>query len=214
MASCTRIVLIRHGQTTWNRESRFRGQSDVPLNDFGKQQAEATARYVASRWPAVAVYASPLSRTMETAEAIAQAQGLTVQPFEGLRDIDFGEWQGRLATEVARLYPDLYQAWMETPHTVQFPKGESLDIVRRRVALALHEAIARHREQTVAVVSHTVVNRVRLCHVLGWGNDRFWQLGQETCAGNVFDVNERDARHAFVIQLLNDTSHIPPSGQA
>lgn len=208
MAPCTRIVLVRHGRTTWNRESRFRGQFDVPLDEFGKKQARATACYVAARWPVVAVYASPLSRTMKTAEAIAQSQGLTAQSLAGLRDINFGEWQGHLATEVAQHYPTLYQAWTETPHTVQLPKGESLDIVRQRVTSALDEIIARHRGQTVALVSHTVVNRVLLCYVLGWGNDRFWRLGQETCAVNVFDVDDSGARHDFVVQLLNDTSHL------
>lgn len=208
MAPYTRVVLIRHGQTAWNRELRFRGQSDVPLDEFGQKQAEATARYIAARWPVVAVYASPLSRTMKTAEAIAQSQGLVVQSLEGLRDINFGELQGRLATEAAQLYPGLHQAWMETPHTVQFPKGGSLDTVRQRVALALDEVAARHRGQAVALVSHTVVNRVLLCYVLGWGNDRFWRLGQETCAVNVFDVDDSGARRDFVVQLLNDTSHL------
>jgi broad specificity phosphatase PhoE len=201
----TRIVLIRHGQTAWNREARFRGRSDVPLEEFGLRQAEVTARYVAARWPVAAVYASPLSRTIRTAEPIARAQGLTVQPLDGLTDIDFGECQGLLAEEAEQRHPDLFHAWMETPHTVHFPGGESLDIVRSRVTAALDEIVARHPGQTVALVSHTVVNRVLLCVVLGWGNDRFWRMAQETCAVNVFDVGDDGA---FTIVQLNDTSHL------
>lgn len=201
----TRIVLVRHGQTVWNREERFRGQADVELDEFGLKQAEATGRYLAARWPAVTVYASPMSRVMQTAEGIARAQGLTVHPLEGLLDINFGEWQGRLADEVAQHYPDLYRTWLEAPHTVHFPGGEKLDDVRSRVVAALDEVIAHHLGQTVVLVSHTVVNRVLLCAVLGLGNEHFWRLRQETCAVNVFDAEENGT---FTIALLNDTCHL------
>jgi broad specificity phosphatase PhoE len=201
----TRIVLVRHGQTAWNREARFRGQADVELDAFGLVQARATGRHVAARWPCVAVYASPLRRTVQTAEAVASAQGLAAQPMAGLIDISFGEWQGCSVDEVEQRDPDLLRAWREAPHTVHFPGGESLDIVRSRIVMALDEVVARHAGETVALVSHTVANRVLLCAVLGWGNDRFWRLHQETCAVNVFDVDEDGA---FTLVLLNDTSHL------
>jgi broad specificity phosphatase PhoE len=201
----TRIVLIRHGQTACNREARFRGRSDIPLEEFGLRQAEATGRYVAARWPVVAVYASPLGRTMKTAEAIAQAQGLTAQPLDELIDINFGQLQGLWVTKVEQRYPKILQAWMEAPHTVHFPGGESLDIVRSRITAALNSVVARHPDQTVALVSHTVANRVLLCVVLGWDNDRFWRMHQETCAVNVFDIEEDGT---FTIIQLNDTSHL------
>ncbi len=201
----TRIVLIRHGQTAWNREARFRGRSEIPLDETGLKQAEATGHYVAARWPVVAVYASPMLRTMQTAEAIARAQGLSAQPMEELIDADFGEFQGLLADEAARLYPDVYQAWLKAPHQVQFPGGESLAHVRSRVIRALDEVKIRHPGQSVAFVSHIVVNRVLLCAVLGLGNERFWRLGQEPCAVNVFDIEDDGD---FTVQLLNDTSHL------
>jgi broad specificity phosphatase PhoE len=201
----TRIVLVRHGQTVWNREQRFRGQADVELDEFGLRQAEATGQYVATRWPIVAVYASPLRRTMQTAEAVASAQQLAARPLEGLIDISFGEWQGCTVDEVERGHPDLLRAWWEIPHTVCFPGGESLNVVRGRVVAALDAVVARHTGEAVALVSHTVVNRVLLCAVLGWGNDRFWRLQQETCAVNVFDVGEDGA---FTVVLLNDTCHL------
>jgi broad specificity phosphatase PhoE len=201
----TRIVLVRHGQTAWNRERRFRGQADVELDEFGLRQAEATGRYVAARWPVVAVYASPLRRAIKTAQAIARAQGLTVNPLEGLLDINFGEWQGQLGQEVAQRYPEMYRAWGEAPHTVHLPGGERLDDVRGRVVAALDEVVARHTGQDVALVSHTVVNRVLLCAVLGWGNDRFWRIGQGTCAVNVFDVG---GDGDFTIGVINDTCHL------
>jgi broad specificity phosphatase PhoE len=201
----TRIVLIRHGQTAWNREARFRGRADIALDAFGLKQAAVTGQYVASRWPVVAVYASSMQRVMQTAEAIARAQGLTAQPLNGLMDIDFGEWQGCLVEEAAQRDPDLYRAWLEAPHTVIFPGGEGLDDVRKQVLAGLDEVVARHPGQAVALVSHTVVNRVLLCAVLGLSNAHFWRLEQDTCAVNVFDVTEDGT---YIIGLLNDTSHL------
>lgn len=201
----TRIVLIRHGQTAWNREARFRGRSEIPLDELGLKQAEATARYVALRWPVVAVYASPMNRTMQTAAIIAQAQGLSAQPLEELIDVDFGAFQGLLADEAERLYPEVYRAWLEAPHTVQFPGGESLAHVRSRVLKALEKMKLEYPGQSVALVSHIVVNRVLLCAVLGLGNERFWYLGQEPCAVNVFDIEDNGD---FTVHLLNDTSHV------
>jgi broad specificity phosphatase PhoE len=90
----TQVVLIRHGQTAWNRDERIRGRSDIPLDETGLEQARATARYVAARWPLTAIYASPLRRAMETARAVAGVQGLEAQPLDGLMDLSFGEWEG------------------------------------------------------------------------------------------------------------------------
>jgi broad specificity phosphatase PhoE len=205
MTDRTRIVLVRHGQTAWNREVRFRGRADLPLDDFGLKQAEATGRYLVARWPADVVYASPMERAMQTAAAIADAHGLTAQPFDGLLDIDFGEWQGQSPDEVKERYPELLQAWFKAPHTVHVPGGESLDDVRERVVAGLDRLIQRHRGQTAAMVGHTVVNRVLLCAVLGLGNDHFWRLQQDTCAVNVFDA-EHDG--TFTIVVLNDTCHL------
>lgn len=200
----TQVLLIRHGRTVWNQEARFRGQADVPLDSTGQHEAKVTARYVAARWPLSAVYTSPLSRALETAQAIAQAQGLQAQPLTGLLDLNFGQWQGLALAEVRVHYPDLLRAWFEAPHTVRFPEGEGLQEVRQRAASALRETVHRHPSQTVALVAHTVVNQVLLCAVLGLGNDSFWQFRQDTCAINVIEWDGNQYRLA----LMNDTSHI------
>ncbi len=205
MNSKTRVVLVRHGQTAWNREARFRGQADLALDGFGESQAQAVGRYLRERWPVDAIYASPLQRALQTGAAIAEAHGLSVRPFEGLLDIDFGEWEGRSVKEIEEHHPELWQAWLETPHTFRFPGGETLDQVRGRVLAGLDELTARHAGGCLGMVGHTVVNRVLLCAVLGLGNDRFWRLEQETCAVNVFD---KDSDGVFTLVLLNDTCHL------
>ncbi|MGD9029969.1 MAG: histidine phosphatase family protein [Anaerolineae bacterium] len=200
-----RIVLVRHGETAWNQTPRFRGRADLALDEVGFKQAEATGRYLAERWPVDAVYASPMRRAMQTANAIAKVHSLTAQPSDGLLDIDFGAWQGHSPEDVGERYPDLLQAWLEAPHTVQMPDGESLDDVRTRVVAGLEDVIKRHAGQTVALVGHTVVNRVLLCAALGLGNEHFWHLQQDTCAVNVLDAYKEGM---FVIVLLNDTCHL------
>jgi broad specificity phosphatase PhoE len=146
-----------------------------------------------------------MRRAIQTAEAIARAHGLAAQPLDGLMDIDFGEWQGLSPDEAAQRYPDIYRAWVEAPHTVRVPGGEELDDVRSRVLAALDQVVVQHAGQAVALVSHTVVNRVLLCAVLGLGNAHFWRLQQETCAVNVFDAEEDGT---FTVALLNDTCHL------
>lgn len=200
----TQILLIRHGQTALNAENRIRGQTDVPLDTTGRWQARVTGNYVADRWPLSAVYASPLRRTCQTAEAIAAAQGLAAQPLDGLLDVSFGEWQGLTITEVQERWPELAQAWFEAPHTVEFPGGESLAVVDERSTAALDAMAARHEEETIALVSHAVVNRVLLCAVLGIGIEHFWWLGQGTCAINLIEWD--GGRYRLI--MMNDTSHL------
>ncbi|HIE38046.1 MAG TPA: histidine phosphatase family protein [Anaerolineae bacterium] len=204
----TRVILIRHGQTAWNREARFRGQTDIPLDETGIHQAQLTGEYVAARWPLAAVYASPMRRAMQTAKAVADLQNLSVQPLEGLLDIHFGKLQGMAVADAKARYPELLQAWRAAPQTVRFPDGEGLDEVRRRCTAALRQVVSRHPEETVAMVAHTVVNRVLLCAVLDLDNDHFWHLEQDTCAVNQIEWNGAQYR----LTLMNDTSHLWRAG--
>jgi len=202
----TRIILIRHGQTAWNKEERFRGQVDIALDETGLSQAEATARRVAEEWKPVAIYCSPLQRAVQTAQVIARQMGLDVQPHPGFMDINFGQWQGLTGKEVSQRWPDLLRAWWEAPHTVTVPGGESLQQVRQRGMTALQQLIERHGDAEVAIVAHTVVNRVLLCAVLGLDNSHFWRIKQDTCAINVIEWQ----RNMFIIASLNDTCHLQP----
>ncbi len=200
----TRIILIRHGQTAWNRVERFRGRADLALDETGLAQAEATARRVADEWKPVAVYCSPLQRAVQTAQTIARRLGQDMQPLPGFIDIDYGQWEGLTPEEVAQRWPDLACAWWEAPHAVTIPGGESLQQVRLRSMATLQQLIKRHQEEEVAVVAHTVVNRVLLCAVLGLDNSHFWRIRQDTCAINVIEWH----KGTFVIACLNDTCHL------
>lgn len=199
----TSIILVRHGQTEWNRIERFRGRVDVPLNATGLAQAEAAGRRIAAEQPA-ALYAGPLSRTLQTAEAIGLRCHLPVQVEPQLIDIDYGEWQGLTPDEVRERWPGALSTWYDAPHLAQIPNGETLDHLRSRALAAVDALAARHPDQTIVLVSHTVVNRIILLGVLGLGNDRFWRLRQEPCAINVFEVEHG----VFTLVTMNDTCHL------
>lgn len=200
----TCIILVRHGQTEWNRVERFRGHADVPLNEIGLAQAEATGRRVAERWQPAAVYSSPLSRAVMTAEAIAKRFSLPVHTHPGLIDIDYGEWQGLTPDEAQEHWPAVIHAWYNQPETASIPGGETLASLRARAMHTVNELASRHTGHPIVLVGHTVINRIILLGVLGLGNERFWHIKQDTCAINVFVAEKND----FVLVFMNDTCHL------
>ncbi len=210
----TRIILVRHGQTEWNRLERFRGRADVPLNATGLAQAQDTGERIAAsasaapQWRPIAVYTSPLSRAVRTAEAIARHFDLPVQVHSGLVDIDYGQWQGLSPSEVQDRWPDEFRRWYEQPHLARIPGGEALADLRQRGMAAVAEVTERHPGETVILVGHTVINRVLLLGALGLGNDRFWRLRQDTCAVNVLEAEAGD----YTLVTLNDTCHLAAAG--
>ena len=131
-------------------------------------------------------------------------RSLEVKPLPGLIDIDFGNWQGLSPEEVASRYSLTYAQWLESPHLVRFPEGESLEQVRERVATALSDLLSQHREGTIVLVSHKVVCKVLVISLLGLDNSHFWQVEQDVCAINLFKIGER----VPITLLLNDTCHL------
>ena len=199
-ADSMRTILLRHGQTDWNRDRIFRGRADVPLNEVGCAEADAIGRALEGV-RLDAVYASPLSRAVETAR---RASGRVPEAEEGFTDIHYGEWQGFPLEVVEKRYPETYQIWRSSPQRTRIPGGETLDEVRIRAMDALMRLSERHPEETTLIVSHRVVNKVLLCSVLGWDMSSFWRIRQDTCAINVFDCTPE----AFVIHMVNDAGHL------
>ena len=200
----TQLILVRHGQTEWNRVERFRGRFDVPLNETGLAQAAATGRHIAAEWRPIAIYTSPLSRAVKTAEAVAQHFGLTVQGEPGLIDIDYGAWQGLTPDEARVRWPEIVEAWYHAPQNAHIPGGETVDQVRARGVATVRTLAARHPDQTIVLVGHTVINRAILLGILRLNTDRFWRIRQDTCAINVFETEGDD----FVLVSLNETHHL------
>ena len=199
----TRVYLIRHGTTEWNREEIFRGRADCALNETGRAEAQAVAAYL-REVEFEKIYTSPLSRAAETAGVIAADRRLRAIPDPAFIDLDFGEWQGLPLKEVRERYPDLYRVWRERPQDATFPGGENLAQVKARAWEGLLRVVQDNSEKTVLIVSHRVITKVLICAALGLDNSHFWQIKQDTTAINCLEF----ARGQFVAALINDTCHL------
>ncbi|MFZ5451850.1 MAG: histidine phosphatase family protein [Thermodesulfobacteriota bacterium] len=199
----TQIILVRHGETPWNKDKIFRGTVDIPLNDTGREEAELAGEWL-QKETIHAAYSSPLSRARDTAQAICQHHNLQVADLPGLADINYGEWQGLPLTEVKEVYADLYRQWETAPHTVRFPKGETLEEVLHRAWAAVEEVVERHPGQVVLLAAHRAVNKVLIARFIGLDNSNFWRIGQDTTAINRFHLMG-DTWH---IMSVNDKCHL------
>jgi broad specificity phosphatase PhoE len=204
----TRVYLVRHGQTAWNVGEIFRGRADIPLDETGRKEVHLAGEALKDE-TMHAVYSSPLSRSMETAENIAKFHSIPVVPLDAIIDISYGEWEGVGHQEVEERYPDLYALWVKEPHKVRFPKGESLDEVRSRAMAGINELVARHLDENIALVAHRVPNKVICCAVLGLDNSHFWRIQQDTACTNLFTYNDGQ----WIITFLNDTSYLKVLGK-
>jgi broad specificity phosphatase PhoE len=148
----TVTLLLRHGQTPMSVQKRYAGLSDVPLTEVGLLQAVAAGKRLATAG-ITAIVASPLVRTLRTAEEVAAATGAPVETDEGFRETDFGAWDGLTFAEVTERWPAEMTAWLADPGVAP-PGGESLADVSSRVDSALRRVLARYQGRTVLIVSH------------------------------------------------------------
>ena len=170
------ILLARHGETVSNKERRFQGQLDVPLNDTGREQARTLAEQ-AGRERFAALYTSPLQRAHETAAIVGERIGLDPRPDDRLKEVDVGEWQDRLKDDVARDDPDGWAAFKAAGDAFRFPGGESFAEQQERVIGALVD-ITQRGELPALVVCHRGVVRCALAHTHKRGLDTYhdWRV--------------------------------------
>jgi probable phosphoglycerate mutase len=147
----TTILLARHGETDWNRDNRFQGHADPPLNDTGRAQAAELAERLAGDELA-AVYSSPLRRAFETAAAIAEPHGLEPVRLDALREVDVGSWQGLTRAEVEQRFPDQYARWLD--HEQGWEDGETYEAMGERVVRAMLELAVAHEGQRILAATH------------------------------------------------------------
>ncbi len=198
-----RLIVLRHGSTRWNQERRYQGCVDTRLSAEGLAQAEAAAHFLVSRQLS-AVYASSLSRAQETARVIADRHGLPVLTAPAFREICLGVWEGHTVPEVQTRFPELYAAWLERPHTVAFPAGESMVQVRERVLEGLAHLRAAHAGDTVCLVAHGVTIRLLILDALGLTPDRLWSLRVSPAAISELEYGETWA----TLHRMNVQAHL------
>jgi broad specificity phosphatase PhoE len=198
-----RIYLIRHGQTVWNAEGRFQGQTDSVLSDLGHRQAARLAGVLA-RVPLSAIYSSPLSRARRTAEVIANPHGLPVVEVADLREIGMGVWEGLTAAEITQRFGPVLEPRRRNPEWVAPQGGETLTDVRARSMRAMLAIAARHAGTTVAVVAHGAVIKTVILTALDAPLTSYWRIRQENAAMNILDLGGDQPR----VRVINETVHL------
>jgi probable phosphoglycerate mutase len=203
-AGPTRLYLVRHGSTPLTAEDRFSGAEGALLSDEGRDQARRLAERLAGE-ALQAVYCSPLSRTLETAEILARPHRLTPIHRDGLREIGHGRWEGLRRREVEERYPEEYAMWEADPFTFAPQDGESGLAVLARSLPVIREIVVAHQGGRVLVVSHKATLRLLISSLLGFDARGFRdRLDQSPACLNVVDF--KDPVRAR-LTLFNDTSH-------
>ncbi len=202
--STTQVLLVRHGETAWNRQHRYVGRTDLPLSERGIRQAERLAQRLAGE-PIEAIYSSDLQRASQTAERIAAVHGLTVHFEPCLREADFGAWEGLTLAEIHQSYPREYAAWLADP-SVPAPAGESIAQVAARVGPFLRGLVAQHPAGAIAVVGHGGSLHALIFMALQFQPRNGWTFYMDN--GSVSELLLREDGAALV--RLNDTHPTPP----
>jgi probable phosphoglycerate mutase len=200
----TRVFLVRHGATELTAEDRFAGAIDVLLSDSGRNQARRLGERL-SRERIAAIYSSPMTRTIKTAELIAAPHELPVTTIDALREIAHGRWEGMTRAEVERDYGEEYQRWEDDPYSFAPVGGESGLQVTARALPALLQLVEKHQDDPFVIVSHKATIRLLLSSLLGFDPRKYRdRLDQSPAALNILDF--KDVAHAR-LTLFNDVSH-------
>ena len=201
-----KIMLIRHGMTFWNAIGKMQGNSDVHLSPDGLHQA----RLLAAHCPffmANAIYSSPLARAQTTALILANKFNLHVETVDDLREINFGDWEGKILRDIAQDDPINFEKFFKQPDELIIPNSETVHQLQERAMNALNKIIANHKSDTdahIIIVAHGAINRVILCSLLDIPIKKMWALSQFNTAVNIF--REDDGR--FTVDVINSTAHL------
>ncbi len=170
-----KLYLIRHGETDYNNALRFQGQTDIPLNQKGIEQAEKAADFFRDI-PLQAIYTSTLIRAKTTAEIIAGVKGMDVQETDALREMSFGIWENMNSKDIQKKYAKEWKDFFASPARTTIPQGESMLDVQKRAYPTVQEILDRYPEGDVAFVAHGGIIRVLMCTMLGLDLNRAWHL--------------------------------------
>lgn len=199
----TRLIFVRHGVTEWNHLHRYQGHTDINLSEEGIQQALLLQKRM-TREKIDTVISSDLSRSYQTAQIIAEPHGLKVQIYPALKEINFGLWEGLTYQQIEKDYPDLLKIWLERPHELLIPKGESFNNVKDRSVECIKEILKSKVGDTILTVTHGGTLAALICGLLDQPLLRMWDYRHKNTA-----ITEIEAYNGkFRLTTVNDTSHL------
>lgn len=199
-----KLILIRHGQTAWNRHKRIQGcRSNTQLDEVGYGQADKIASLLKQQ-RIDAIYSSPLRRAVNTAQAIAAASGLQVRTMPELQEIDAGELDGLSEQDMSQASLAFWSEWRKGDPSLHLPGGESLEDLERRVWWALERILERHPDDTVALVGHLFTNMVIICRALGLDLHNIGRLRLAPASISIVEFTT----NGNTLLLFNDTCHL------
>jgi broad specificity phosphatase PhoE len=199
------LILIRHGETDWNRIGRCQGVADIVLNENGKKQARELAHSLRDH-NIKAIYSSDLKRARETAQHIAEHHNITVQLEPGLQEMNQGDLEGLSFPDIRDKYAEVLKQWRESPETLRLPSGESLVEVQNRAWKVFEKVHQNHIGETVVVVSHNLTIITLLCKITRVGLKGFRDFHIEATSKNIIISEDGSLR----IDVINDVSHLSP----
>ncbi len=203
-ADATTVILVRHGETPYNKVKRYQGHLDIPLNEDGIKQAKLLAKSLKD-YPIDVFISSPLSRAYVTTETVAKAKGMTVAYTDDrLKEIDYGDWAGEFVADLQVKYPEEFKLWQERPWLMNFPNGENLRDMQYRGRKALEDAVAKYPGKTIFIGAHSFINATILCSVLGLDTEHFKQIRQNNTCVNVLRYEDG----VWQVVLLNSVAHL------
>lgn len=199
------IVIVRHAESVANTQGIYQGRTyDTELSDLGKKQAKALAIRL-KLFGARRIITSPLKRTHQTAQVIAEEVGSEVKIDEGIIETSHGVWEGKHKDWIRGNYSDLYNMWLQSPSKVTFPGGEVyMDTVKRTLNFLENTDF----EPNSVVVTHDNILRAMISLINNVDIDKMWEIEVETAALNFFEVNKVNGKNLFRVLKLNEVGHL------
>ncbi len=200
-----KLILIRHGETKWNLESKTQGCQNIGLTSIGVKQCELLGkRLVKMRKDYMKIYSSDLDRCYLTSQILDKNIKVGINIVDDLREMNFGRWEGLTIKEIKNNYKQHYHLWRNEPDSATIPGGESLINVQKRCLSAVHSIMDRHSEGTILIVSHSIAIKTIILGLLEMDLKHFYKMSI-----NNMSISEMELReYGLVLSLLNDTSHL------
>lgn len=197
----TKIFLIRHGETDWNKQRRYCGHSDIPLNKKGMRQAKKISRRIKHE-KFDTIYSSTAIRAIQTANLATGNKPL--RKIAKIREMNFGIFEGLTHQQLLEKYPKIYQTWLNDPVNTKIPQGESAKQFANRIKNTLGEIITKNKGNTIAIFAHAGSIRIIIADILKLSLKNIWKIKQDSACINIIEVSN----NIFKIKLKNYTTHL------